>query len=244
MDMQENRDRMRCGELFHAFVPDLVADRIRCAQACRRFNNAGDVSRRRLLELWKDIIGDKSPLPPPSQDPVDDDEILKKQPWVEPPIRIDYGYNVRVGEGAFINFDCVILDPCLVTIGARTLCGPKLSIYSGTHPLDPAVRNGTEGPELGKEIHIGEDCWLGGNVTVLPGVTIGKGVVIGAGSVVTKVGEWLAISCCMFKKNKCIDDELTMGLGCACISSGRGESSKSDSQDRDVDDDGLTFPRS
>lgn len=33
---------------------------------------------------------------------------------------------------------------------------------------------------------IGEDCWFGGNVTVLAGVTIGRGVTVGAGSVVTK----------------------------------------------------------
>lgn len=33
---------------------------------------------------------------------------------------------------------------------------------------------------------IGEDCWFGGNVIVLPGVTIGRGVTVGAGSVVTK----------------------------------------------------------
>ncbi|GAQ45054.1 maltose acetyltransferase [Aspergillus tubingensis] len=186
MDLQENRERMRRGELYHAFVSDLTADRARCASACRRFNNAGDVSRRQSLELWKDIVGDTTPLPPASQDPAEDDKLLAKHPWIEPPIRMDYGYNVKVGEGAFINFDCVIIDTCLVTIGARTLFGPKVSLYSGTHPLDPAVRNGTEGPESGKEIHIGEDCWLAGNVTVLPGVTIGKGAVIGAGSVVTK----------------------------------------------------------
>lgn len=41
---------------------------------------------------------------------------------------------------------------------------------------------------MGGEIHIGEDCWLGGNVIVLPGVTIGRGCTIGAGSVVTRVG--------------------------------------------------------
>ena len=35
-------------------------------------------------------------------------------------------------------------------------------------------------------IKIGNGCWLGGGVIVLPGVTIGDGSVIGAGSVVTK----------------------------------------------------------
>ena len=39
---------------------------------------------------------------------------------------------------------------------------------------------------MGKPIDIGEDCWFGGNVIVLPGVTIGRGVTVGAGSVVTK----------------------------------------------------------
>ena len=48
------------------------------------------------------------------------------------------------------------------------------------------MRNGTRGPELGKPITVGEDCWFGGNCIVLPGVTIGNGVTIGAGSVVTK----------------------------------------------------------
>jgi len=61
-----------------------------------------------------------------------------------------------------------------------------VSLFSGTHPLDPALRNGTKGPELGKEISIGEDCWIGGNAMILPGVRLGKGVVVGAGSVVTK----------------------------------------------------------
>lgn len=77
-----------------------------------------------------------------------------------------------------------------MSIGARTLVAPNVSIYSGTHPLDPDVRNGTNGPELGKEVWIEEDCWIGGNVIILPGVRIGKGSTVGAGSVVTKVS-WL-----------------------------------------------------
>ena len=100
---------------------------------------------------------------------------------------MDYGFNLRIGVGAFLNFNCTVLDSCLVSIGPRTLVGPNVSFYSGTHPLDPEVRNGINGPEMGKEIHIGEDCWIGGQVVILSGVKIGRGCTIGAGSVVTRV---------------------------------------------------------
>ena len=94
---------------------------------------------------------------------------------------------MKLGANVFTNVNCIIADTCLVTIGARTLLGPNISLFSAAHPLIPAVRNDTKGPEVVKEVHIGEHCWLGGNVVVLPGVTIGKGATIGAGSVVTKV---------------------------------------------------------
>lgn len=113
--------------------------------------------------------------------------MLHEYPWIEAPIRIDYGTNIKVGSNVFINFNCTILDTCQVTIGSRTLIGPNVSFFSGTHPLDPELRNGTNGPELGGTIAVGEDCWIAGNVTILPGITIGVGSTVGAGSVVTKV---------------------------------------------------------
>lgn len=92
----------------------------------------------------------------------------------------------RIGKNVYINSNSTWIDTCPITVGDRTLIGPNCSFYSGSHPTDPRVRNGTNGPENGAPITIGEDCWLGGNVTVLPGVTIGRGCTIGAGSVVTK----------------------------------------------------------
>jgi len=99
---------------------------------------------------------------------------------------MDYGYNVKLGSGVYVNSGSTWIDTCPITIGARTMMGPNVSFFSGTHPLDPFVRNGTRGPELGKPIVVGEDCWLGGNCIILAGVTIGRGVTVGAGSVVTK----------------------------------------------------------
>ena len=52
------------------------------------------------------------------------------------------------------------------------------------HPRDYIERRGHR--VRGKPITIGDDCWLGANVTVLPGVTIGNRCIIGAGLVVTK----------------------------------------------------------
>lgn len=52
--MSTEKEKMLRGELNHAFVPELVTARSRCKQACNRFNNAEDVSRRRQVELWKE----------------------------------------------------------------------------------------------------------------------------------------------------------------------------------------------
>ncbi|WPH03093.1 Hypothetical protein R9X50_00596800 [Acrodontium crateriforme] len=186
VEMSENRRRMEKGELYYAFTSELVKARSRCTAACHAFNNAGDVTRRTKTQLWRNIVDDRTPLPPQAATQEEDDELFADDAWIELPIRVDYGTNLSLGKNVFINFNATILDTCKVTIGDRCLLAANVSLFSGTHPLDPDVRNGTKGPELGGEIHIEEDCWIGGNVTILPGVRIGKGSVVGAASVVTK----------------------------------------------------------
>ncbi|KOC13257.1 hypothetical protein AFLA70_57g004091 [Aspergillus flavus AF70] len=74
----------------------------------------------------------------------------------------------------------------MVSLGSTTLIGPNVSIYSAGHPTNPDLRNGTKGPEWGRPITIEDDCWIAGNVIILPGVITSDGCTIGAGSVVTK----------------------------------------------------------
>jgi maltose O-acetyltransferase len=103
---------------------------------------------------------------------------------IRPPFFCDYGFNIRLGDGVFLNFNCVILDVVEVTIGDRTQIGPAVQIYAADHPRDAETRRA--GLEFGRPVRIGNDVWIGGAAIILPGVTIGDGAVIGAGSVVTR----------------------------------------------------------
>lgn len=128
-------------------------------------------------------------MPPVHPDPKEDDALFEESdPFVDGPISVDHGLNFKVGSGTFLNFNLLVLDTCLISIGQRVLFGPNVCIYGAAHPMDPAVRQGLKGPEAGKEVHIEDDVWIGGSVIVLAGVRIGKGSTVGAGSVVTKVG--------------------------------------------------------
>ncbi|HXD60329.1 MAG TPA: sugar O-acetyltransferase [Lacisediminihabitans sp.] len=101
-----------------------------------------------------------------------------------PPISIDYGMRLSIGDRTFINADFLIIGGGFVTIGADCLIGPRCAIYTPNHA--PDVTRRLEGWELPIPVTIGNNVWLGGSVTITPGVTIGDNSIIGAGSVVTK----------------------------------------------------------
>jgi maltose O-acetyltransferase len=103
---------------------------------------------------------------------------------IRPPFHCDFGFNIRLGRGAFLNFNCVVLDVTEVTIGEGAQIGQAVQIYSADHPRDPAQRR--DGLEFGRPVRIGRNVWIGGGAIILPGVSIGDDAVIGAGSVVTR----------------------------------------------------------
>ncbi|KAA8823992.1 sugar O-acetyltransferase [Bifidobacterium reuteri] len=110
------------------------------------------------------------------------------------PFICDYGRNIHIGSNVSINMNCTFVDCNTITIGSDTLIASNVQLYTATHPVELAdrlVEDWKPGDAryrwntYAEPIHIGNGCWLGGGVIVLPGVTIGDGTVIGAGSVVT-----------------------------------------------------------
>ncbi|MBZ6013859.1 sugar O-acetyltransferase [Leuconostoc gelidum subsp. gelidum] len=98
---------------------------------------------------------------------------------------IEYPKNLFIGENTFINVNLQILSAGKVTIGNNCFIGPNCSLYTPNHhPYDKILRRA--GWQYDGPISIGDDCWFGGNVTILPSVNLGSNVVVGAGSVVTK----------------------------------------------------------
>ncbi|TVY55949.1 hypothetical protein LCER1_G003445, partial [Lachnellula cervina] len=93
----ENEARMQRGDLYYAFTPSLVATRKKQQHACRKYVeacNSESPPRRLLVELWKNVTNDDTPLPAPGASVEEDDAILKDEPWVDAPIKVDYGFNV------------------------------------------------------------------------------------------------------------------------------------------------------
>lgn len=132
-----------------------------------RFNSIDDADLDMQDEVLSEILGS-----------------IGEHCWIAKRFCFDNGKNIFIGDNFTGNFNITILDVKEVYIGDNVMIGPHTLITTVGHPLTPKGRR--EHLAQAKEITIGDDVWIGGNVTVLPGVTIGNNVVIGAGAVVTK----------------------------------------------------------
>jgi maltose O-acetyltransferase len=161
------RQKMISGLPYDPGDPELQADQTAAKQWMARYNAAMAATPAERRDLLRQRMGE-----------VGEGAIIR------PPFHCDYGYNIRLGRGVFMNFNCVVLDVCEVEIGDQTQIGPGVQILTADHPRDPVQR--AEGIEFGRPITIGRNVWIGGAAIILPGVTIGDDAIIGAGSVVTR----------------------------------------------------------
>ena len=161
------KDKMLAGELYDASAPEIQAELTATHRWLARYNATLDMDpsdRRELLLERFAAVGDGA--------------------VIRPPFHCDYGFNISLGAGVFLNFNCVILDVVKVMIGERTQIGPGVQILAADHPRDPVGR--ASGLEFGRPVRIGRSVWIGAGAIILPGVSIGDDALIGAGSVVTR----------------------------------------------------------
>ena len=168
-------ERILSGRLFSPEDPELVEKKRKAHRLSQEFNTLFEEDSNKRDAILKSLLSH-----------------IGEGTFFLGPIRFHYGCHTKIGKNCFMNFHFTVQDDASVTIGDHCNFGPNVTIVTPLHPMLAEERRGiicNDGVERvlcwAKPVTIGNDCWLGANVTVCPGVTIGDGCVIGAGSVVT-----------------------------------------------------------
>jgi maltose O-acetyltransferase len=166
-DGRSMRERMLAGDLYIADDPELAEHMLRAMDLMDAYNatSARDPEARwRLLVELLGAVGDGT--------------------VIRPPLRVDYGKQIRIGARTFANYGLIALDVAAITIGDDVQIGSNVQLLTPTHPVEPGPRR--DKWEAARPITIGDNAWIGSGAIVLPGVTIGEHTVVGAGAVVTR----------------------------------------------------------
>ncbi|WP_037318817.1 sugar O-acetyltransferase [Salegentibacter sp. Hel_I_6] len=161
------KEKMLSGQLYLGEEKEIAKDRYNARLIFQKANKLGEEKADERIKLFYSLF-----------------EKAGKDLWIEPPFYCDYGYNIKMGDQVFMNFNCCILDVVEVNIGNNVFLAPNVHIYTATHPLDAKTRDTLL--EYGKPVIIGNSLWIGGGAIICPGVSIGDGSVIAAGAVVIK----------------------------------------------------------
>ena len=171
------REKMFAGKIYDPFTEGMSEQRTRAHQLCAQYNSTTEVDEAKRKEILDELLPHRG-----------------EGVYLQGPVYFDFGIHTVMGKGSYANFNFTVLDEGLVTIGESVFIGPNVSLLTPIHPLCYQDRNAFFNEKTGAvtnleragAITIGDNCWLGGSVTVCAGVTIGSGSVIGAGSVVTR----------------------------------------------------------
>lgn len=100
--------------------------------------------------------------------------------YIMPPLQIDFGCQMRIGKGVFVNHSLTCMAAGGITIDDGAMIGPNVRIVTDNHDFQNRMVLRC------KPVHIGRSAWIGVGAVILPGVTIGENAVVAAGAVVTK----------------------------------------------------------
>ena len=169
-------DRMVAGKLYNPSGDGIAKPHARGLRGCDRFNRIpvrfAGARRRALNRLIPSAKG--------------------KSLDVFGNFYCEYGVNIHVGNGCFLNYNCTFLDVEPITLGDGVWFGANVTLATPMHPFlaeERLCRNYPDGfhdLEYALPITIDRGCWICSGATVCGGVHIGENSIVAAGAVVTR----------------------------------------------------------
>lgn len=161
-------EKMHQTKLYNAGEADLLEEQTGYLDKLYDFNQTRPTEGEKRTKMLKEMFAE-----------------IGENCYIEPPFHANFGgHHVHFGTGVYANFNLTLVDDTHIYVGDYTMFGPNVVLATAGHPIAPELRK--RGYQYNAPIHIGNNCWLGTGVLVMPGITIGDNVIIGAGSVVTK----------------------------------------------------------
>ncbi len=161
-------DKLHSGELYFPGDTELLKKQLKCLDKVHKFNRIRPSNIRKKTRLLKGMFA-----------------AFGEGSYIETPFYSNFGgAHVHFGKNVYANYGLTLVDDTYIYVGDYTMFGPNVVVATAGHPILPELRK--EGLQYNAPVTIGENCWIGAGVIIVPGVTIGDNVVIGAGSIVTK----------------------------------------------------------
>jgi acetyltransferase-like isoleucine patch superfamily enzyme len=155
---------------FHSGTPESreLSARIRRAIGLtERLNRIPYADQEALRQAWSELTG----------------AAVDEGFHLIPPVYSEHGLSIRVGRNVFVNQGCTLNDIGGIEIGDDVMIGPRVSLITSGHPLDPELRRRRI---VAAPIVVERNVWLGANAMVMQGVTVGADAMVAAGAVVTR----------------------------------------------------------
>jgi galactoside O-acetyltransferase len=162
------RERMNQGLVYDPFDEEVAAFQRECMEVLYDFNLTRPNELEKRQQLLKSMFGK-----------------IGEGCYIEPPLHSNFGArHVFMGNDVYANYNLTLVDDGNIYIGDNVMFAPNVIVATAGHPIIPELR--LRGLQFNKDVHIGNNVWIGAGAILMPGVSIGDNTVIGAGSVVTK----------------------------------------------------------
>lgn len=162
------KERMLAGLIYDPADDSIMSEQVTYLEKMYDFNATRPSEMEKRQALLKEMLGD-----------------VGENCYIEPPFHSNWGgKHVHMGSYVYANFGLTCVDDADIYIGDKVMFGPNVVIATANHPILPEFRE--KGYQYNKQVHIGNNVWIGAGAVLVPGVTIGDNSVIGAGSIVTK----------------------------------------------------------